>query len=110
MSHSISGTNISLTRGDSLFLEIGLTEDGEEYTPEEGSSLRFALKESYEAADSTALVKEIPIDTCILEIKPEDTKPLTMKKTYVYDIQFTDADGHVDTVIKGKFKITEEVL
>lgn len=110
MSHSISGTNISLTRGDSLFLEIGLTENGEEYTPEEGSSLRFALKGSYEDADSTALVIDIPISTCVLEIKPEDTKSLEMKKTYVYDIQFTDADGYVDTVIKGKFKITEEVL
>lgn len=64
MSHSISGTNISLTRGDSLFLEIGLTENGEEYTPEDGSSLRFALKGSYE--DASQVISILPISEITL--------------------------------------------
>lgn len=33
-----------------------------------------------------------------------------MKSKYVYDIQLTDADGRVDTFIKGTFYIEEEVL
>ncbi len=108
MSHSISGTNITLTRGDTLFLKINMEKDGESFTPEEGSVVRFAMKSSYED-DEPILLKDVPIDTLLLEIEPNDTKPLTMKKTYVYDIEYTDADGHVDTFIKGKFKISEEV-
>ena len=60
--------------------------------------------------DAVVLVKNIPVDTLILEIEPEDTKPLTMKKTYVYDIQLTDENGFVDTFIQGTFKIGEEVI
>lgn len=108
MSHSISGTNITLTRGDTLFLKINMEKDGESFTPEEGSVVRFAMKSSYEDSEPI-LLKDVPIDTLLLEIEPGDTKPLTMKKTYVYDIEYTDADGHVDTFIKGKFKISEEV-
>lgn len=114
MSHSISGTNITLTRGDSLFLDIGIEIEVEEdvfepFTPEEGANLRFALKEAFDDSYPVLIRKDIPLDTMILELEPEDTKPLVMKKTYVYDVQYTDPDGHVDTIIKGKFKIGEEV-
>lgn len=108
--HSIDGNNITLTRGDTLFLEISMQKGGEPFTPETGSAVRFAMKKKYTDVDSAALVKEIPIDTMVFEIKPEDTKRLQMKKTYVYDIQYTDADGHVDTFISGTFTIAEEVI
>ncbi len=108
--HSIDGNNITLTRGDTLFLEITMTKDGEPFTPEEGSSVRFAMKKKYTDADSTALIKTIPTDTLTLEIKPEDTKELQMKKTYVYDIEYTDTNGHVDTFISGTFTLAEEVV
>lgn len=45
MSCKINGTDITLTRGDSLFLHLSLTKNGEEYIPEEGSSIRFAMKQ-----------------------------------------------------------------
>ena len=108
MSHSITGTNISLTRGDSLFLQLELTKNGEPYTPEQGCSIRFAMKESY-TSNKVLIMKPIPLDTLILEIEPMDTKPLPMNKTYVYDIELTDEAGHVDTFIEGKFRLTEEV-
>lgn len=108
--HSLDGNNITLTRGDTLFLEISMTKDGEPFTPETGSSIRFAMKKKYTDADSTALIKTIPTDTLTLEIEPEDTKNLQMKKTYVYDIQYTDAEGHVDTFISGTFTLAEEVV
>lgn len=108
--HKIEGTNITLTRGDTLIINLSLTKDRETFTPEEGSSIRFAMKRRYTDADSTALVKEIPIDTLTLEIEPDDTKNLDMKKTYVYDIEYTDPDGHVDTFISGEFYLAEEVI
>lgn len=109
--HSISGTDITLTRGDSLLLQIDITRDSEPYTPAEGDSIRFAMKQKYKDPDSAVkIVKTIPTDTLILEIEPEDTKDLLMGKTYVYDIQLTDANGRVDTFINGNFTIDNEVI
>ena len=112
MSHQIkktdAGYDITLTRGDSLFLEISLTKNGQSYTPAVGSSVRFAMKEKYTDTEVT-LEKQIPLDTMLLSINPEDTKPLPMGKSYVYDIQLTDEAGHVDTFIEGKFTLGKEV-
>ena len=109
MSYSISGTNITLTRGDSLTAKISIfNQDGSEYIPVQGDSVRFAMKANY-SDHSPLLVKDIPIDSLILSIKPEDTKLLSFGK-YVYDIQLTRADGSVDTFIaKASLRLTEEV-
>lgn len=99
--------NITLTRGDTGFFEISLqSSNGEAYTPQEGDRLRFALGKSW--GKDTILVKEIPLDTCVLEIEPEDTKELPFK-TYKYDIEFTDSLGHVSTIILGDFIVSKEV-
>lgn len=108
---SISGNNITLTRGDSLFLQITLEKNGESYTPETGSSIRFAMKQRYSDPDTDVVLnKSIPIDTLLLELLPEDTKTLPMKQSYVYDIQLTDSNSHVYTFISGTLTIGEEVL
>ncbi len=108
---SIKDNNITLTRGDTLLLQINLTAEDEPYVPQEGDSLRFAMKRKYTDDDSdVVLVKNIPIDTCVLEIQPQDTKDLPMRSKYVYDIQFTGADGRVSTFVQGIFTIEEEVL
>lgn len=109
MSYSISGNNITLTRGDTFAAEISITApDGDIYTPVEGDSIRFAMKSSYNDDEPCLILKDIPLDTMKLTILPEDTKPLTYG-SYVYDIQITKASGEVDTFIKGKLKLTEEV-
>lgn len=112
MSHQIkqtdAGADITLTRGDSLFLQISLTKNGQSYTPAEGSSIRFAMKEKY-SDDEVTLEKQVPLDTMLLSINPADTKDLPMGKSYVYDIQLTDEAGHVDTFFEGKFTIGKEV-
>lgn len=108
---SIKDNNITLIRGDTLLLEIKMIKQGELYIPVEGESLRFAMKKKYsDPDDQVILVKNIPIDTLILELQPQDTKNLPMRSNYVYDIQFTDRDGRVDTFIKGLLTIEEEVL
>jgi len=101
---------IELTRGDYFATNVSMTdkETGEAITPTEGS-LRFAVKKRYRDADEKILIlKTIPLDTCLLELEGEDTKPLAFGE-YVYDIEYTDAQGHPDTFIKGVFKLTEEV-
>ena len=103
--------DIVLTRGDTLLLQIKIMKEGKPYTPEPGDSIRFAMKKNYtDTDDEVVLVKTIPIDTLILEIEPQDTKHLPMRSKYVYDIEFTDRFGRVDTFIKGIFTVGEEVL
>lgn len=106
---SIDGTTITLIRGDTLITRVGITDaSGNEYIPQEGDSLRFALKRDYNDTNPLIL-KEIPIDTRILRLDPADTKPLGQPDTYVYDVEITYGDGFVDTFIRGKLKLKEEV-
>lgn len=107
---TINGTDIELTRGDSLCLKINPIKNGEPYIPIEGDSFRFAMKKRYKDSDEdVVLVKDIPSDTLLLELTPQETKQLIMKKTYVYDIEYSNTSGIVDTFIKGNFLVTEEV-
>lgn len=110
MSYAISDRNtITLTRGDSFIARVDIVDCmGNEFIPSEGSTLRFALKEDYND-QRPILVIDIPVDTMILELKPEQTKYLSFGN-YVYDIQLTTVEGLVDTVIpKGRLKLSEEV-
>lgn len=109
MSHSISYTTITLTRGDTFVADVAVYDaDGNPYIPVEGDSIRFAMKKAYNDP-IPLLVKEIPIDTLQLRIESEDTKKLAFGK-YVYDIELTKANGDVDTfIVKATFNLTEEV-
>lgn len=110
MSYSIRGNNtIVLTRGDSLYLAVEMYKrDGTRYYPNPGDVIRFALKKTVRDQEC-AILKEIPTDTMVLAILPEETKDLTFGD-YVYDIQLTTASGDVDTFItKSQLILTEEV-
>ena len=106
---TIKNNNIIMTRGDTLkTYVIVLDPNGDEYKPVEGDQIRFALKHDY--SDSECLIyKEIPFDTQILQLDPEDTKQLNQPDIYLFDIQITMTDGTVCTFISGKLKIREEV-
>ena len=109
MSFKVNKNTITLTRGDTFKALLTINNpDGTEYTPMEGDSIRFALKENVE--DRKCLIlKEIPTDTMLLVLNPEDTEDMEFG-TYVYDIQLTKANGDIDTFITAsKFKLTEEV-
>lgn len=109
MSYSIKDTTITMTRGDTMVARISITDsEGYQYIPVEGDKIRFAMKSNF-TDPKPLLVKDIPIDTMELVLKPEDTAELNFGK-YVYDIQLTKADGTVDTFItKASLRITEEV-
>lgn len=106
--YSVNGTNITLTRGDTFKATITATmADGSAYQIESGDQIRFAAKQNYEDS-SVAIEKSIPTDTMLLKLDPVDTKSLDFG-SYFYDIQLTKANGEIDTFIKGKLKLTEEV-
>lgn len=105
---SISGSDINMTRGDTLLVRFIPTKDGETYDPMTGDVIRFAMKRK--ATDADVLIeKEIPTDTFLLELEPSDTKSLDMNKRYVYDVELTDALGRVDTFVSGNIRLTTEV-
>lgn len=114
--HKIIGNSITLTRGDSLVLQLELTRNGETYTPAEDDLIRFALKRNKLKQDGSDFVDDeplalinIPNDTLTLEITPGATKTLAFGN-YVYDIEITFADGKVDTFIDNEnFILTPEV-
>ena len=120
MSVTIQNNVIRMTRGDTAIIKVQLWKkmDGEciEYKPVEGDVVRFALKHNSFNSTRTELsdvepllVKEIPIDTMMLTIEPEDTKELGFGG-YLYDVQITFASGVVDTFIpEGRFSLTPEV-
>lgn len=109
MGYSINNKTkkISLVRGDSLHLKVNIYIDGEPYTPSNGDTVRFAMKQTYQS-NKVLIHKNIPIDSLELHLEPSDTKKLAFGK-YVYDIEITFANGDVDTFIRGEFKLEEEV-
>lgn len=104
--YSITGTNIKLTRGDTLVATLSLVREGEPYVPAEGDTILFAVKSKlnpYKTAyvEGQPLVsKAISTETMTLSLAPADTSSLPFG-TYHYDIQVTFADGSVDTVINN---------
>lgn len=108
----INGTTITMVRGDTAKISISIKDaEGNAYTPAEGDSIRFAAKHKY--TDSTPVIlKQIDTGTMVLTIDPEDTESLGMGSAqgrYVYDIEITQADGTVDTFIRGQLTLLEEV-
>lgn len=110
MSFRVRSNNmIFLTRGDTFKAVLTITyPDGSIYTPIEGDSIRFAMKRDVDDTECLIL-KDIPIDTMMLQLDPADTKELEFG-SYIYDIQLTKANGDVDTFITAsKLKLTVEV-
>lgn len=99
--------DVTVTRGDTLHLEISLQDqDGQEYILQDGDKLVFTLKKN---VNTKEIVLQKDIIANKFTISHMDTAILSYG-TYVYDIQLTQSNGDVTTVIKpSKFIITEEV-
>ena len=109
--YSISGTSITLTRGDSFNATIEVMQkSGSTYVPYEfqpNDKLMFYLKHKAMNAAKTnyidrqpLITKNINTDSKLLSLLPEDTKGLAFGD-YVYDIELTFEDGSVDTFINN---------
>lgn len=99
--------DIKIIRGDTSRFEVEvLDQTGEKYNLQEEDELVFTVKKNT-STDITILQKQILGDTFTLT--HEDTKSLDYGK-YVYDIQLTQANGDVTTVIQPSiFEIMPEV-
>lgn len=109
---NIDGNNtITLTRGDTAYLEVNLqsfsnTDQGETFEISENDKLRLTVRK---AVGQDILIQKVLTGSTAFHIFPEDTKSLPYG-AYVYDVELTLENGDVFTVINvSKLKITQEV-
>ena len=103
----VSGTNLSMTRGDTESIALRIKSGG---TLSAGDTVDFTVRED---AESDVLlhkrVTEFTDGVAVIPIEPKDTEGLDFG-TYRYDIQLTAADGTVITLVKpARFTLTEEI-
>ena len=105
MSYSIRGKRISMTRGDTVIAEVGISNpDGTPYEMQDGDSLRFKCTDV--PGGAVLIVKDVTSGT--LRLDPDDTNCLPFGG-YFFDVQMTFANGTVDTVIpEGTLVIDDE--
>ena len=107
----ITGTDIKMTRGDSKTIRVTLKKEGVQIPLIDGDIIYFTVKTSTITEEKTLqkIITEFADGTALIEITPADTKNLLFT-TYIYDLQLTDAQGNVITLIKpSKFIISGEV-
>ena len=101
--------DIIIPHGDTKYIKFIIkNEDGSTYTPEQGDSVRFAMKKN-KTDDEPLILRQIDPETMVLKFEPNDTKDLPMDSIYVYDVELTRANGDVSTFIRGRVIVTDEV-
>ena len=105
----VSRNKIVLTRGDTAYLRVELTDDnGNAYTPAEGDKVFFRLKKSA-VSGSLLLDKEAYTDSMTLELRPEDTARLDFG-SYRYEVELvTEAGEHFTVIENAPIEITAEL-
>lgn len=101
---------IELTRGDTAYLDINLTQSiksgsEESYEIGEHDVIRFTARKNY--VSEIALQKVLE-GKSVIHILPEDTRALDFGD-YVYDIEITLENGDVFTIVSSKLKLGNEV-
>lgn len=98
---------ISLTRGDTAYLSLDLTDAlGEPFVGSEDDTKVLTVRKA--VGGTLAFAITVGLDEAF-KITPEMTKELDYGR-YVYDIQVNLSNGDVFTVVaKNTFKLTEEV-
>ncbi len=104
----INGTNIYMTRGDSETLTV----QKKEGSFVSGDTLYLTLRKGSELGPIALqkVVTEFTDGKAVFVIEPEDTEGLAFDK-YPYDVQWTQSDGTVTTLItpeKSKWEIGKE--
>ena len=106
MALDITDNNIRLTRGDTAYIELGVTdkETGEAYDFSNDLT-RFSVKTD---ARSKHIVFQKTFAGATIKIEPEDTKYLDFQ-TLKFDVHLIKPNGDVCTVIEDKdFVIARE--
>lgn len=97
--------NIILTHGDTARFDVVVKNpDGTIYTPVEGDTISFKVKEA--AGLTAALISKTGAS---ITIEHSDTASLDVGE-YVYDVDITLAGGDINTIVpESKFVIVPEV-
>lgn len=104
----IDGTNITLTRGDTLVLTVGMKKNGQPYVLQEGDKVRFAVSIGHKGDAGYKLIQAVDVDSEMnVTMSSADTEKLT-KPMYCFDVELTYADGTVDTFISGNLFMVGE--
>lgn len=103
---TLSGTNISMTRGDTETLTVRCS------VPfEDGDTVYMTARESVEAPVAfQKIVRDFGDEgDAVIVIDHEDTEGMDFGD-YLYDVQVTRDSGTVTTLVKpSKFTLTEEI-
>ena len=92
------GTSIFLTRGDTLLLDVNLTDiNGAPYIANPTDVIYFRLKKSANSKQ-VLIEKEVDIDEMILQLDAEDTADLNFG-LYKYEIELVTESGYHFTAI-----------
>lgn len=98
------GNTIHLTRGDSAVLLLKIRkDDGTDYELQAGDSVLFTMKKS---VYDTAVIIQKKLTDGAIKLNPDDTKNLQYG-TYYYDVELTQSDDFVATVISPQKLIIE---
>ena len=100
----IDGNKLTLTRGNTAFIEIELFKDDEPYVMKTGDSLTLSLKRKNDY-NNVLLTKTSTTNT--ITIVENDTKDLSCGE-YDYDITFRGNDGIIDTLFYDTFVLGGE--
>mgnify|MGYP006916027032 CR=1 FL=1 len=115
--YKISKNKISITRGDSAYLDINIfNEDGTAYTLHDGDTVQAQVRTEpnigellIDASLENGKIYVNDNGAIVWHIFPADTRNLEIG-TYSYDVQIVTADGDVFTFIEDSdFRVTNEV-
>lgn len=105
----ITNNKIHLTRGDTASIDVVLYDNnGDEYTPEEGDTIKFRLKQD-PYAETILLEKTVDTESMILLIEESETAELSFG-TYYYEIELiTSNDYHYTAIANAQFIVGVEL-
>ena len=104
--------SMTMTRGDTETITIKKTDKDNASVPfSEGDTVYFTVKKSIHDIDKTLqkVVTSFTDGNALIEISHNDTKDIVCG-TYLYDVQLTDKNGVVTTLVKpSRFYIQGEI-
>ena len=90
---NVSNNNISLTRGDTVILNL----DIQNYELQDSDDVVLTVKKNVNTP-TIILQKKLDFENMRFVIKPDDTSKIPYG-TYKYDVQITTSEGNVYTII-----------
>lgn len=120
----MSSFRLTATRGDTIRIEVACTRPDEDGVQQPiditDSTLWFTAKKGIADADAaTTTIQKTSGDgievldavagTALITLDPADTDGLTVKTTYLADVELVEADETVTTIASGKLVILLDV-